>query len=86
MRVISTHGQAGNPARISLWSAVVAKRLQVDFKAPTVRFVEENGQPRPCAMGVPWVNPDTLETLALLEIPRTDPWGRPLPKTEKKED
>jgi hypothetical protein len=25
------------------------------------------------------VNPDTQATLAKLRIPRTDPWGKPLP-------
>ncbi len=64
----------------------MAKRLQVDFKATTTKYVEENGQPRPCAMGVPWVNADTLQTIAKLDIQRTDPWGRPLPpKPSKKE-
>jgi hypothetical protein len=42
--------------------------------------MEEGGQPKPCASGVGWVNPHTLETLAKRKIPRTDPWGRPLPE------
>ncbi len=61
----------------------MAKRLQLDFHAATAKWVEENGQPRPCAMGVAWVNADTLETLARLDIPRTDPWGRPLLANEE---
>jgi len=36
-------------------------------------------------MGVPWVNADTLETLAQLDIPPTDPWGRPLPNDDDAE-
>lgn len=63
----------------------MAKRLQLDFHAATAKWVEENGQPRPCAMGVPWVNADTLETLAQLDIPPTDPWGRPLPNNDDAE-
>ena len=46
---------------------------------PAYEQVEEDGQPVPCALGQPWVNEDTEATLALLHIPCTDPWGRPLP-------
>jgi hypothetical protein len=46
---------------------------------PAFDTVDEHGVPQPCALGVPWVNPDTQRTLARLVIPRTDPWGRPLP-------
>jgi len=46
-------------------------------------LVDEDGVPQPCALGLPWVNPDTQETLAKLKIPRTDPWGRPLPDEPK---
>jgi hypothetical protein len=46
---------------------------------PAYERVDENGKPVPCALGQPWVNADTLETLRHLRIPRTDPWGRPLP-------
>jgi hypothetical protein len=62
------------------YRAVVAKRLRVNFNKPVgaSRFDEE-GQAKPCALGVGWVNADTLRTLAKLDIPRTDPWGRPLP-------
>jgi len=63
----------------------VAKRLRVYFDKPVgaVR-VDEEGQAKPCAMGVDWVNPDTLKTLAKRKIARTDPKGRPLvsPKDE----
>ena len=45
---------------------------------PSYERTNEAGMPQPCALGVPWVNPDTLRTLARLTIPRTDPWGRPL--------
>jgi hypothetical protein len=57
----------------------VAKRLRVTFKRPAgAARVDEEGQPRPCATGVPWVNADTLKTLAKRRIPRTDAKGRPL--------
>ncbi len=57
----------------------MAKRLRVLFDKPVgaVR-IDEEGQAKPCAMGVGWVNPDTRQTLAKLRIPRTDPKGRPL--------
>ena len=49
---------------------------------PSYECVEEQGMPQPCALGIPWVNADTQKTLARLHIPRTDPWGRPLPAPE----
>ncbi len=60
-------------------NTVMAKRLQVDFHKPGPTMVPEDGQPRPCARGVGWVNEDTLQTLEMLHIPRTDAKGRPLP-------
>lgn len=56
----------------------MAKRLQVNFHKAGPTLVAENGQPRPCAMGVGWVNADTLDTLAKRRIARTDAKGRPL--------
>jgi hypothetical protein len=46
---------------------------------PAYDLAEEHGIPVPCALGQPWVNVDTLDTLQKLRIPRTDPWGKPLP-------
>jgi hypothetical protein len=46
---------------------------------PAFKKVDEDGKPVPCALGQPWVNQDTQRTLAKLRIPRTDPWGKPLP-------
>jgi hypothetical protein len=46
---------------------------------PAYDEVAEDGKPVPCALGQPWVNEDTQETLRKLRIPRTDPWGKPLP-------
>ena len=45
---------------------------------PAFEKADEQGMPQPCALGIPWVNPDTQRTLAKLSIPRTDPWGKPL--------
>ena len=56
----------------------MAKRLQLNFDRPGPSSVEENGQPRPCAMGVGWVNAHTMETIEALKIPRTDAKGNPL--------
>jgi hypothetical protein len=59
--------------------------MLLDFRKggfPSYAKVDEQGMPQPCALGVPWVNPDTQQTLARLRVPRTDPWGRPLPERE----
>ncbi len=44
-----------------------------------VGLAPEDGIPVPCAQNQPWVNEDTQQTLRQLRIPRTDPWGKPLP-------
>jgi hypothetical protein len=61
---------------------VVPERMLLDYQKgayPGYDLEPENGIPVPCALGQPWVNEDTLETLEKLRIPRTDPWGKPLP-------
>jgi len=58
------------------------KRMQLDYKRgayPAYELEPEDGIPVPCAQNQPWVNEDTQETLRRLVIPRTDPWGQPLP-------
>jgi hypothetical protein len=60
----------------------MAKRLQLNFHHAGPTMVAEAGQPRPCAMGVPWVNADTLATLRKVYIPRTDQKGRVIPATD----
>ena len=70
------------PAKPSARPVVVAKRMQLHYQRggyPAYEKVDEDGKPVPCALGQPWVNEDTQRTLARLRIPRTDPWGRPLP-------
>lgn len=60
----------------------VAKRMLLHYQKggfPAYEKADEQGMPQPCALGQPWVNEDTQRTLAKLHIPRTDPWGRPLP-------
>ena len=61
----------------------MAKRLQVNFHKPGPTLVPEDGQPRPCARGVGWVNLDTLQTLEKVRILRTDAKGRPLPASSQ---
>ena len=59
--------------------------MQLDFQKggfPAYDVVDEEGMPQPCALGVGWVNLDTQQTLRKLRIPRTDPWGRPLPEPD----
>lgn len=59
----------------------MAKRLRVEFNKPRGSSrIEEDGQARPCASGVGWVNEHTLQTLAKRNIQRTDAKGRPLGK------
>lgn len=74
-------------ARFGGWDYLptMPKRMLLQFGErgfPSYDCVDEQGMPQPCALGVPWVNEDTLRTLARLRIPRTDPWGRPLPECE----
>ena len=67
----------------------VAKRMLLDFQKeafPAYEWADEQGMPQPCALGIPWVNADTQRTLAKVRIPRTDPWGRPLPEPEAEEE
>jgi hypothetical protein len=61
----------------------MAKRLQVNFHNPGPTLIPEEGQPVPCARGVGWVNHDTLQTLDMLPILRTDAKGRPLPEASQ---
>ena len=59
----------------------MGKRKMVNFaKAGFSQYeeVEEEGMPKPCAMGIPWVNTDTLKTLERRNIRRTGPKGEPL--------
>ena len=58
------------------------KRMSLDYKKgafPAYDLEPEDGIPVPCAQNQPWVNEDTQQTLRQLRIPRTDPWGKPLP-------
>lgn len=62
----------------------MGKRKMINFaKAgfPQYEEVEEEGMPKPCAMGIPWVNPDTMKTLERRNIRRTGPKGEPLGNT-----
>ncbi len=59
----------------------MGKRTVVHFAKqgfPHYQREEEEGMAKPVVMGFPWVNPDTLKTLAKLRIPRTGPKGEPL--------
>jgi hypothetical protein len=62
----------------------MAKRLQVNFSKPGPTLVAEDGQPRPCARGVGWVNEHTQQTLAKCRILRTDAKGNVLPESVQK--
>ena len=59
----------------------MAKRMMVDFQRegyPQFLPEEEEGTAKPCAIGVPWVNPHTLQTIEKRGIKRTGPRGEPL--------
>ena len=64
----------------------MGKRKMINFAKPGAdqyEDVEEEGMPKPCAMGIPWVNTDTLSTLEHRKIAPTGPKGEPL--AEQKE-
>ena len=47
--------------------SAVAKRMLLHYQRgafPAYEEADEGGMPQPCALGLPWVNPDTLRTLA----------------------
>lgn len=59
----------------------MAKRMMVDFQRrgfPHYVSEEEEGTAKPCAVGIEWVNPDSLRTIDKCHVKRTDPWGRPV--------
>ena len=63
----------------------MGKRMMVNFgKAgfPQYEEVEEEGMAKPCAMGLPWVNPDTVRTLELRRVRQTGPKGEALEAAE----
>lgn len=69
----------------------MAKRTVSNFSRagfPSYEKVDEDGQAKPCVYGVPWVNPDTLATIAKHGGQRTGPKGEPwkqgsLPESEE---
>ena len=61
----------------------MGKRQMINFAKPgypQYEEVEEEGMAKPCAMGIPWVNVDTLSTLARRHIRPTGPKGESLPE------
>lgn len=67
----------------------MAKRMMTRFDRgtfPTYEQVEENGYPQPTAMGHPWVNPTTLQTIRKRGGGPTDPKGRPLGQKPDRRD
>ena len=64
----------------------VAKRMMVNFSKkgfPQYEQVEEEGMAKPCAMGLPWVNLHTIQTLEKRNIEPTGPKGEPLEEAPK---
>jgi len=67
--------------RIGLERYGMAKRMVTNFSRegfPSYEEIDEEGQAKPAVYGVPWVNPDTLETIAKHGERRTDAKGEPL--------
>ena len=59
----------------------MGKRIVTDFGKtgfPHYHKEEEDGMAKPVVTAFPWVNPDTLRTLAKRKIARTGPRGEPL--------
>ncbi len=66
----------------------MGKRLMINFVKvgfPHYEEVEEEGMAKPCAMGLPWVNPHTLQTLEKRNIQPTGPKGEPLDTRESQQ-
>jgi len=53
-----------------------------DHKGVAVEPVDEEGQAKPCVLGVRWVNPDTFETIRARGGKRTGPKGEVLRQIE----
>ena len=63
----------------------MGKRMMVNFGRagfPHYEEVDEEGMAKPCAMGLPWVNPDTVRTLELRRVSQTGPKGEALEAVE----
>ncbi|MFN8644004.1 MAG: hypothetical protein U0802_20985 [Candidatus Binatia bacterium] len=59
----------------------MGKRITSSFSRagfPSSEAIDEDGQAKPCVYGVPWVNPDTLATIAKHGGRRTGPHGEPI--------
>jgi hypothetical protein len=59
----------------------MGKRMVTSFTRagfPSYERIDEDGQAKPCVYGVPWVNPDTIETTRKRRIKRTGPKGEPI--------
>ncbi len=46
-----------------------------DKEGTTLEPVDEEGQAKPCVLGIRWVNPDTFETIRVRGGKRTGPKG-----------
>ncbi len=49
-----------------------------DNEGATLEPVDEEGQAKPCVLGIRWVNPDTFETIRVRGGKRTGPRGETL--------
>lgn len=59
----------------------MARRMVSNFRRagfPSYEEIDEEGQAKPCVYGVPWVNEDTLRTIAKRGGRRTGPKGEPV--------
>lgn len=51
------------------------KVTHFDSKGKAFELSDEEGQAKPCVLGIRWVNPETLETIYLRGGKRTGPHG-----------
>jgi hypothetical protein len=66
----------------------MAKRMVSHFSRagfPSYEKLDEDGQAKPCVYGVPWVNTDTLATIAKHGGQRSGPKGEPLERDASSE-
>ena len=61
----------------------MSRRMVTNFHRagfPSYEQIEEEGQAKPCVYGIPWVNEDTLKTIAKHGGKRTGPKGESMPE------
>jgi hypothetical protein len=76
-------GSYYSPTIYRLLSIMALRKVTIfDKPGSAVVPVDEEGQAKPCVLGVRWVNPDTFETIRVRGGVRTGPHNEVLKKIE----